>query len=106
MTDNPAGVAGLVYGMREAITAFRDGALPLDRLAWELRSRIAALGSMADDTWADELKETWNDLEVVNAVFIESGRDALSPGEIRELDGILKEFEGQLDQRAGERASD
>lgn len=92
--------------MREAITAFRDGALPLDRLAWELRSRIAALGSMADDTWADELKETWNDLEVVNAVFIESGRDALSPGEIRELDSVLNKFECQLDQRAGERASD
>jgi hypothetical protein len=82
--------------MQVAICDFEEGRLSIDRLAWELKSRIAALHQVADAAWADELKAIWNQLEMVNANFIESGRKVLMADEIDEVTEILNELRSAL----------
>jgi hypothetical protein len=45
--------------MREAAGSYRDGRLPLDRLVWELKSRLSALHGAANQEWVDELRSAW-----------------------------------------------
>lgn len=88
--------SNLVEGMRVAARSFTAGQLHIDRLAWELRSRIAALREVADEAWVEELKAIWNQLEVINAFFIESGRDQLNAEERKEVDEVLDELRAAL----------
>jgi hypothetical protein len=96
VNENPTQIVALVDGMREAIQTFERGQLRIDRLAWELKSRIALLRDVSDKAWADELKAIWNQLEVINAFFIESGRDSLTDEERKELDAVLDEMGAAL----------
>lgn len=96
MTDSDERVLARVAGMREAIDAFEAGRLSVDRLAWELKSRIAALDEIADRGWVDELRSMRNQLEVVSSFFIESGRLTMSYDERREADDILGELRTAL----------
>jgi hypothetical protein len=96
MNDTHKQVTVLVDGMREAIQDFDDDKLNIERLAWNLKTRIAALRQVADDAWADELKALWNQLEVINAFFIESGRDDLTADERREISEILNELRAAI----------
>jgi hypothetical protein len=96
MNETPTQLVALVDGMRVAIRDFKEGRLSIDRLAWELKSRIAALRQAADPAWADELKGIWNQLEMVNALFIDSGREALTGDEVKEVTEILNELSSAL----------
>jgi hypothetical protein len=92
MSDTHAQIEVLVEGMRAAIHNFKEGKLSIDRLAWDLKSRIAVLRQVANEAWADELKAIWNQLEVVNAFFIESGRKDLNADEGKEVEEIIDEL--------------
>lgn len=92
MTEATEQVRALVEGMREAAGSYRDRRLPLDRLVWELKSRIAALQGVADPEWVEELRSAWWQLESVNAFWIESGRAELTGDERREVDEGLEEL--------------
>jgi hypothetical protein len=96
VTDVDDQVRGLVEGMRESIEAFDVDRLPIDRLVWELKSRLAALQQIADTKWVEELSSIRNQLEVVSAFFIESGRSSLSEEEHREVGDILAELRAAL----------
>lgn len=96
MSEQDTQVVTLVKGMQVAIQDFEAGRLSIDRLAWELKSRIAALHQAADPTWAEELKSIWNQLEMVNAFFIDSGREALTGDELREVREVLAELGSAL----------
>jgi hypothetical protein len=96
MNETREQVVALVDGMQAAIHDFEEGRLSIDRLAWELKSRIAALRQVADPAWADELKAIWNQLEVVNALFIDSGRQVLTSDELKEVTEILHELGSAL----------
>lgn len=96
MTDVSDQALALVDGMRTVIEAFEADRCSIDRLAWELKSRLAALDQVADPQWVDELRSTRNQLEVVSAFFIESGRSALGDDERREVDDILGELRAAL----------
>src|SRR5262249_49459845 len=96
MNDTPEKTIFLINGMQASILAFKNGELAIDRLAWELKSRISALRDTADKAWADDLKDIWNQLEVVNAVFIDSGRDALNVAENNEVHEILEELSAAI----------
>jgi hypothetical protein len=96
MNDTYEQVTVLLDGMREAIQDFDDDKLNIERLAWNLKSRIAALRQVADNAWADELKALWNQLEVINAFFIESGRDDLNADERKEIGEILDELRAAI----------
>jgi hypothetical protein len=91
-----AQVTVLVDGMQEAIRDFEDGRLSIDRLAWQLKSRIAALRQVSDEAWVDELKAIWNQLELINALFIESKREVLSSGEQNDAAEVLNELRAAL----------
>jgi hypothetical protein len=92
MNESNAQVAALVNGMQVAMQDFETGRLRIDRLAWELKSRIAAIRQFSDPSWAEELKGIWNQLEMVNAIFIDSGREVLTNDELKEVREILAEF--------------
>lgn len=96
MSEEDSTLNMLVAGMRQAIGAYGAGALRLDQLAWELKSRIAALREVGDESWCDELKSMWNQLELVNAFYIESGRDALSADENNQVSEILDEISAAI----------
>ena len=65
-------------------------------MAWALKSRIAALRGLADDEWVDELRALWNQLEYLNAFFIDSGRPTLMPEERDEVADALGELRAAL----------
>ncbi|HWL38322.1 MAG TPA: hypothetical protein VNQ77_19195 [Frankiaceae bacterium] len=90
MTAEPS--SALTDGMRDQIESYRAGGMSLNALAWELKSRIATLSQTADPEWVDELKSTWNQLEYINAIWIESGRESLTLSEQNDIDEILGEF--------------
>jgi hypothetical protein len=92
LNDEPGQISTLTGRMQASIQAFHEGLLTIDRLAWELKSAIAALRGVADESWVDELKAIWNQLEVINAFFIESGREALSAEERKEAAEVLEEL--------------
>ncbi len=92
MTELTEQAGVLVEGMRAAVGSYYAGRLPLDRLVWELKSRISALHAVADQEWVEELRSAWWQLESVNASWIESGRDELTEDERREVEEGLDEL--------------
>lgn len=96
MRETPEQLAVLVNGMRDAIHEFEEERLSVDRLAWELKSRIAALRHVADEAWADELKGIWNQLEMINALYIESGNEKLDSAERKDIEEVLDELRAAL----------
>ena len=92
MSGQQVSVWSLAEEMRASVTSFEAGTLRLDRLAWELKSRIAVLGDIGDAAWADELKSIWNQLELINAVVLDSGRASPSENERKEVHEILGEL--------------
>jgi hypothetical protein len=96
MSGQQVSVSSLAEEMRSFVTSFEAGTLRLDRLAWELKSRIAVLRDIGDAAWADELKSIWNHLEVINAVVLGSGRTSPSENERKELHEILVELVAAL----------
>ena len=74
------------------VSSYRAGRLPLNRLVWELKSRISALQGVADTEWVEELRSAWLQLEYVNAFWIESGRTEMTEDEKREVDEGLDEL--------------
>lgn len=89
-------VQDLVDGMRAAADRYEEGGLPLERLVWELKSRIAALEGVADREWVEELRSAWWQLEYVNAFWIESGRPDLTDGERQEVSEAIAELRPML----------
>lgn len=96
MTETTEQLRTLVDGMREAAGAYEAGRLPLDRLVWELKSRISALQGVAEQDWVEELRSRWWQLEYVNAFWIESGRTDLTEDERREVNEALDELRPML----------
>jgi hypothetical protein len=86
----------LATEMRDAIDSFQANRLPIDRLSWELKSRITALDEIADSEWVDELESVRNALEVISAVYIESGRSTLGEEERQEALDVLGELRAAL----------
>lgn len=90
MTEASDQVRSLLQGMREAARAYDIGDLPLDRLVWELKSRISAMEGLVDPEWVEELRSTWGQLEYLNAFWIENGRLTLDAGERRDVSEALE----------------
>jgi len=96
MSDNK--IADLVTGIRHAVMSYRVGELSLQRLIWSIEERLSILGELADPEWVDELRTLSNDLEYVNAFFIESGRDSLDEAERHDVSRTV----GRLIQLVGD----
>lgn len=92
MTEIPDQVRALADGMREAASSYRAGALPLDRLVWELKSRISTMQGVADPEWVEQLRSAWLALEYVNAFWIEGGRTELTAEEKQQVEEGLNEL--------------
>jgi len=83
--------------MLQDLKEFDDLKLTVDQLAYRLKARLALLAdARADDAWVDELRSLRNEIEVVSAFFIESGRPELTEGEQRQLADIVGELREAL----------
>jgi hypothetical protein len=71
----------LIGKMLDAISRFERKELPIDGLFSDLRIQIAALAELVDRDWVEKIREMRNDIEVVNATFLNSGRETLTLAE-------------------------
>jgi hypothetical protein len=85
--------------MLTAAQAFEDGGLPIDKLSWELKSRIAALSHIANAEWVEHIRTMRNQIDLVNAVHLDSGLSALTPDERREVSEVLHDLRNALSSR-------
>lgn len=92
-------VSELIAGIRNAIRSYEEGKLGLQRLIWSIEERLSILEDGADPAWVDRIRTLSNDLEYVNAFFIESGRAVLEEDERRDVGQTvdrLKELIGDV----------
>src|SRR5438034_4193487 len=91
-----AQVVFLARLMQEAILGFEEGRASLSGLSTRLHGLISALDAVADHEWVEELRSMRNQLEFVNAVFIDSGRGELTDQERQAIEDTLGELRGSL----------
>jgi hypothetical protein len=93
MTGVDEQVRQLTAGMESAIDSYRRGAIPLDRLTWELKSRLAEV-EKRDPSVGAELRTAWGGVEEVNAVVLGRSGTAVNEEENAmlqsSLEGVLR----------------
>jgi hypothetical protein len=68
----------VIDGIRDTMDHYRDGALPLHRLSWELHSRIDTLVPHAPAVWIDQLRDLHRRIAEVQARGEAGGAGALA----------------------------
>lgn len=97
MIDSQTRISQLVAHMIGDIETFESGRLSIDRLSASLKGQLAALNQAgADPAWVDELRALRNQVECVNAFFLNSGRAALTSEEFDEAHQALGELRQAL----------
>ncbi|MGI8663235.1 MAG: hypothetical protein ACR2LQ_08500 [Acidimicrobiales bacterium] len=96
MSEVDGMVAELAEGMVAAMDSFDSGDLPLERLVWQLESRISAMEGTADGEWIEELRSGWWQLEYVNALVLDVGGRSLTEQERRSIDEAVSELRAML----------
>ena len=82
--------------------AFEDGELPVDRLSSDLKGIIAALSHIADLEWVERIRTMRNQIELINAIYLNSGRSALTPIERQEVKESLSDLREALNSKLPE----
>jgi hypothetical protein len=96
MTEAIEQVRFLVRTANEAIRAYEQGNLPLDRLTTDLNEGISALQGLADPDWVEELHLQWLPLEYASAVWIAAGGLDLDPEERKVANDALDALKALL----------
>lgn len=97
MIDASSRIREIANSMLADIDAYEAGRMSVDRLAFHLKSQIAALEqSAANAEWTEELRSLRNEVEYVSAFFIESGRAELNEDESNQLTAVLGELRAAL----------
>jgi hypothetical protein len=97
MTSAQAQVRALVDGVRSAIDAFEADSLTVERLSWEVKSRVAALEDCAEPEEVAELRAARNEVEVVSAFYLASGRLRLTDEERAEAITAVENIRAALE---------
>lgn len=79
----------LVASIERLLNLYEIGATSLPVLTSELKPYVVAFRDI-DDKWGSDLKDCWNQLEYINAVFIESGCVQLGKDERDEIRIVLQ----------------
>jgi hypothetical protein len=74
----------VIDGIRDTMDHYRDGALPLHRLSWELHSRIDTLVPHAPAVWIDQLRDLHRRIADVQARGEAAALGELDRGELEE----------------------
>ncbi|QHD86054.1 hypothetical protein GR168_12185 [Gordonia sp. JH63] len=82
----------LIEEARSLIAAYTAGSLSVDRLAWQLKSAVNALGDAGWPRYYD-LWEVWAEIEIENAVCLDRN---LNPNQAL-LGSLFADFEAVLD---------
>lgn len=96
MTDSIEQAAWLVNGMVELADDYTSGRISFYRLVGQLKGRISTLEGLVDKSWVEELRTQWGNLEIENAVWLESGEDSLNEEQQRYVTSALDEFRSML----------
>jgi hypothetical protein len=76
---------------------FNGDGTGLQKLSFSLKARLALLEQAGADTaWVEDLRTFRNEIEAVNAFFIESRRRQLNDDEQRKLRTVLEELREAL----------
>ncbi|KRE60036.1 hypothetical protein [Nostocoides sp. Soil756] len=95
MTDQDVGEQ--VRQMIMDIDQFIGGTMTIDRLSNVLKIRLAAMeASGADFAWVAELRSLRNQIEYVNAFWLESGCDRLGVDDLRAATEAADELRAAL----------
>jgi len=100
----------VIDGIRDTMDHYRDGALPLHRLSWELHSRINTLVPHAPAVWIDQLRDLHRRIAEVHARGEAAaslgeagaslgGAGALGELERRQLEDSLRRLRAALDHQ-------
>ena len=66
------------------LSSFLEGGMSIDRLSTVLKIRVAAMEAAgADPAWVDECRSLRNEIEYINAFWLESGRPHLDDEDSR-----------------------
>lgn len=96
MTENDR-IRVIARQMADDVERFDGQGSALDDLSFSLKANLTSLEQAgADQAWVEELRSLRNEIEVVNAFFIESGRPRLNDEERRQLGEILGELRQAL----------
>lgn len=85
-------------GLCDTIDSFAAGALPLHRLAWELRSRLDSLAELVDRPALAPLRSRQCIVATIDAALRESGRRGTTTSEKRILASALAAMRTELDR--------
>jgi hypothetical protein len=96
MIDNER-VRAIARHMMAETEQFTGAGSQLYTLSFSLKADLGLLSDAeADPEWIEELRSFRNELEVINAIFVESNRRELTPDEIRQVEDILSELRQSL----------
>jgi len=86
----------VIDGIRDTMDHYRDGALPLHRLSWELHSRINTLVPHAPAVWIEQLRDLHRRIAEVHA---RGEAAALGELERRQLEDSLRRLRAALEHQ-------
>lgn len=92
----------IVRRMADDVERFEGDGRALNNLSYSLKANLALLAeSGADLAWVEELLGFRNEIEVINAFYIESGRTRLNDEEQCQLEEVMGELREALRERHG-----
>ena len=90
MSGSEESTRSMTRGMLGDLDDFDGAKVSVGHLSSRLKAWLALLeGTRADQAWIDELRSLRNEVEVVSAFFVESGRSELLEDERRQLGAII-----------------
>jgi len=87
----------VIDGIRDTMDHYRDGALPLHRLSWELHSRINTLVPHAPAVWIDQLRDLHR--RIAEAASLGEAGAPLAERERRGLEDSLRRLRTALESQ-------
>jgi hypothetical protein len=82
----------LVQLVEDFIAEYRSGGKTLGELSSDLYSLTESLKEVADVSWTEDFRTCWGEIEIVNAVNLDSGRTTLTEDQDRRVREAIDEL--------------
>jgi hypothetical protein len=82
----------LVELVEDSVAKYLSGAKGLSELSSDLDSLTESLKEVADPQWVEELRTSWGEIEIVNALNLDAQRDKLTADQDRRIHEAIDEL--------------
>jgi hypothetical protein len=82
----------LVQLVEDSIAEYQSGGKALGELSSDLYSLTESLKEVADVSWTEDFRTCWGEIEIVNAVNLDSGRTTLTEDQDRRVREAIDEL--------------